>query len=273
MVYRLLLLFYNKGIATKVRSAFDKRSFVSVSTFSSFAKRLVEAADPAWWEAQTEKDDQFWHLILPSKLLDIDETKQPKFDAIIVDEGQDFKPEWYEYLQTLLKPGPDSRFCVFLDEHQDIFGHWKHFPCSPPAAKKVLSKNCRNTRSIVDFLTRAYPVQMTCFEKSPAGVPVIQRSVQNDVDETDSDRARYQVHDRERKDQARVDCSSATFFKRRLLPPRYKSDCRVPTSQRVRALRSACEADPLRYYRNLQGVGSRRRVASVRKESVPTRPS
>jgi len=179
----VLLLFYNKGIATKVRSAFDKRSLVSVSTFSSFAKRLVEAADPAWWEAQTEKDDQFWHLILPSKLLDIDEKKQPKFDAIIVDEGQDFKPEWYEYLQTLLKPGPDSRFCVFLDEHQDIFGHWKHFPCSPPAAKKVLSKNCRNTRAIVDFLTRAYPVQMTCFEKSPAGVPVIQRSVQNDVDE------------------------------------------------------------------------------------------
>lgn len=144
---------------------------------------MVEATDPSWWEAQTVKDDQFWHLILPSKLLDIDEEKQPKFDAIIVDEGQDFKPEWYEYLQTLLKPGPDSRFCVFLDEHQDIFGHWKHFPCSPPAAKKVLSKNCRNTRSIVDFLTRAYPVQMTCFEKSPAGVPVIQRSVQNDVDE------------------------------------------------------------------------------------------
>lgn len=179
----VLLLFYNKGIAVKVRSAFDKKGRVSVSTFSSFAKRLVETNDPAWWEAQTNKDNDFWHLILPSKLLEIQGDKQPQFDAIIVDEGQDFKPEWYEYLQTLLKSGTESRFSVFLDEHQDIFDHWKHFPCSPPPARKVLTKNCRNTKSIVDFLNQAYPTQMGCFAKSPVGVPVVKRIAKNDVEE------------------------------------------------------------------------------------------
>jgi hypothetical protein len=179
----VLLLFYNKGIATKIRSAFEKNSRVIVTTFSSFAKRLVEANDPNWWEAQKNKDNDFWHLLLPSKLLEISDDKQPKFDAIIVDEGQDFKPEWYEYLQTLLLPGIQSRFSVFLDEHQDIFGHWKHFPCSPPPARKILTKNCRNTRSIVDFLNKVYPTQMSYFEKSPLGIPVVERVAKNALDE------------------------------------------------------------------------------------------
>ena len=179
----VLLLFFNKGIAIKVRSAFDRSSRVSVSTFSSFAKRLVEANSPEWWEAQKTKDDEFWNLRLPSKLLDIQDEKQPKFDAIVVDEGQDFKPEWYEYLQTLLRSETESQFCVFLDEHQDIFGHWSHFPCSPPPARKILTKNCRNTRAIVDYLNQAYPAHMDCFEKSPVGVPVIERVVKNDVDQ------------------------------------------------------------------------------------------
>ena len=179
----VLLLFYNKAIASKVRFAFDKKLNVTVSTFSSFAKRLVQANDPDWWEMEKEKNDEFWQLALPSKLLEIQDEHQPKFDVIIVDEGQDFKPEWYEYLQTLLKSKDESQFCVFLDEHQDIFGHWKHFPCSPSPARKVLTKNCRNTKSIVDFLNYAYPTQMGYFDRSPIGVPVVEKTVRNDVEE------------------------------------------------------------------------------------------
>ncbi len=179
----VLLLFYNKGIAAKVRYAFERNSGVTVSTFSSFAKRLVEATEPDWWDAQIKKDNDFWHITLPSRLLDIPGNKQPKYDAIIVDEGQDFKPEWYEYLQSLLAHRAEAQFCVFLDEHQDIFGHWRHFPCSPAPAKKVLTKNCRNTKTIVEFLNRTYPTRMGSFEKSPPGVPIVERVVRNAVEE------------------------------------------------------------------------------------------
>jgi hypothetical protein len=179
----VLLLFYNKGIAKTVRFAFERQGGVHVSTFSSFAKRLVEEAFPNWWESQPTKGDDFWNLALPSKLLDVPTERHPTFDAIIVDEGQDFKPEWYEYLATLLPASGESHFCVFLDEHQDIFGHWRHFPCSPPPFKKILAKNCRNTKTIVSYLNRAYPTGMGVFERSPAGTPVIERVVRNAVDE------------------------------------------------------------------------------------------
>jgi hypothetical protein len=180
---KVLLLFYNKGIASTVRYAFDRDAPVQVSTFSSLAKRLVQDIDPGWWDAHTVRNDDFWRLELPSRLLDIPPAQLPTFDAVIVDEGQDFKPEWYEFLQRLLASGDHTHFTVFLDEHQDIFHHWKNFPCSPAPAKKVLTKNCRNTRAIVNYLNQTYPTGMTHFDGSPVGTPVITRSTKNDVDE------------------------------------------------------------------------------------------
>jgi hypothetical protein len=180
---KVLLLFYNKGIAAKVRHAFDKRGNVEVGTFSSFAKRLVESIKPDWWEKHQKKSDEFWTLELPTTLLDIPLEKLPKFDAVIVDEGQDFKPEWFEFLQQLLSDPKQCFLTVFLDEHQDIFHHWKHFPSSPQPAKKVLTKNCRNTRRIVEYLNSVYPTEMTWFERSPTGAPIVQRHVNNSTEE------------------------------------------------------------------------------------------
>ncbi|MCI0448124.1 NERD domain-containing protein/DEAD/DEAH box helicase, partial [bacterium] len=132
----VLLLFFNKSIATVVRRAFNRDGRVEVCTFSSMAKRLVEKSDPQWWDAHKERNDDFWRIELPSRLFDLDHEIVPKFDAIIVDEGQDFKPEWYEFLQHLLVNPDQSHFTVFLDEHQDIFRHWKNFPCKPAPARK-----------------------------------------------------------------------------------------------------------------------------------------
>jgi hypothetical protein len=180
---RVLLLFFNRGIASKVRYAFGRESTVTVSTFSSFAKRLVEKVDPPWWQAHEASDNEFWHTTLPLKLLEIPPADLPQFDALIVDEGQDFKPEWFEFLKTLLAPGNDTYYTVLLDEKQDIFHHWKHFPCLPPPAKKVLTKNCRNTKQIVAYLNSKYPTNMVSFERSPLGSPIIERSVAGQADE------------------------------------------------------------------------------------------
>jgi hypothetical protein len=40
-----------------------------------------------------------------------------------------------------------------------------------------------DTLLIAEYLNVVYPLQMSRFERSPAGVPVVQRTVQNDVDE------------------------------------------------------------------------------------------
>lgn len=183
---QVLLLFFNRGIASKVRYAFERDSTVTVSTFSSFAKRLVQKLDSSWWDAQTQKDDDFWHTSLPLKLMELPGESLPKFDALIVDEGQDFKPEWFEFLDSVVLKGDGTHYTVLLDEKQDIFNHWKHFPCLPAPAKKLLTKNCRNTRQIVDYLNQHYPTHMTSFDRSPLGAPVVERTVSDDADELQS---------------------------------------------------------------------------------------
>lgn len=180
---QVLLLFFNRGIASKVRYAFERDSTVTVSTFSSFSKRLVERIDPAWWEAQTQKDNEFWHTTLPLKLMELPGEALPYFDAVIVDEGQDFKPEWFEFLNTVLRKDTRTHFIVLLDEKQDIFNHWKHFPCRPQPSRKLLRKNCRNTRHIVDYLNQHYPTDMISFERSPLGTPIVERTVSDDANE------------------------------------------------------------------------------------------
>jgi hypothetical protein len=179
----VLLLFYNKGIARKARYAFERDGTVQASTFSSFAKRLVERVDQAWWDSFKTKDNEFWHTTLPLKLLDIPENQLEKFDAIIVDEGQDFKPEWFEFLSRILKSGQESHYTVLLDENQDIFKHWKSFPCQPPPAKKLLTKNCRNTKQIVEYINKRHPTGMRTFDHSPTGAPVVERHSANENDE------------------------------------------------------------------------------------------
>lgn len=44
-----------------------------------------------------------------------------KYDAILVDEGQDFLPGWWNVLRKALKPGGEMLLCA--DETQDLYGH------------------------------------------------------------------------------------------------------------------------------------------------------
>ena len=179
----VLLLFFNRGIAKQARYAFPREDSVNVSTFSSFAKRLMEKHDPEWWDAQKESTNEFWNTTLPLKLMDIPQSELPKFDAVIVDEGQDFKPEWFEFLSTVLRDPENSYFTVLLDQKQDIFGHWKSFPCQPKPYHKVLFKNCRNTKQIVAYLNEKHPTNMVSHERSPFGAPVRERTVRDEAEE------------------------------------------------------------------------------------------
>lgn len=44
----------------------------------------------------------------------------PKYDAILVDEGQDFRPSWWKALRSALKPGGEMVLAV--DKAQDVYG-------------------------------------------------------------------------------------------------------------------------------------------------------
>lgn len=91
-------------------------------------------------------DANWWGADAPLVLLEAMERKCVTFDAIVVDEGQDFSRSWMEALEAICASGSNAPFYVFADEHQKLWDRdWV------PDAQRFrldLTTNCRNARPI-----------------------------------------------------------------------------------------------------------------------------
>jgi Cdc6-like AAA superfamily ATPase len=165
---RVLFLCFNRTLATNIRQEFrrqypDNRN-IEVSTFHHFARRQIN--DDDWFTINKKKRD-FWELLIPEKLESIPQEQLKSYDAIIVDEGQDFKEFWYELLERHIKL--DGQFLVFLDANQDIFNHYTQLPDQQRFVKFRLDRNCRNPKKVLHYLTAIADLPFKFFENSPIG--------------------------------------------------------------------------------------------------------
>jgi hypothetical protein len=183
---KVLLLFYNRMVANTIRFGLGRESPIECATYHSLAREVIEESYKTWWKDTIAKDDQeFWEMTVPLKMLEILESNvDPIYDTIIIDEGQDFKSEWFETVARMQKTSPDSRFVVFYDKNQDIFGRWGELPwLEGTFTRKQLRKNCRNTKAIVKHLNQLISSDMVAFEQSPEGQPVIIHSSKTKEDQ------------------------------------------------------------------------------------------
>lgn len=79
-----------------------------------------------------------------------------RYDAIIVDEAQDFRDEWWAVVEAALRPGDEAVFYLFHDDYQSLLPHRGHYPIAEPHID--LSRNCRNAGRIFEL--------MRCFDSS-----------------------------------------------------------------------------------------------------------
>lgn len=95
----------------------------------------------------------FYDGILPKRFYDAAHTVKNRYDAIIVDEGQDFRYSYWEPLFTLLRDPNKSIFYVFGDDNQRIYS-LDSLPFKIP--EYHLTQNFRNTRTIGELVGRYY---------------------------------------------------------------------------------------------------------------------
>jgi hypothetical protein len=95
-------------------------------------------------------------LIIDSSDLNSLELEQitERFDAIIVDEGQDFSDERWLCLQQLLSDPDSGIYYVFFDSEQGIYEQSANLPVR--ISDTVLTRNCRNTDQIHQQLLDYY---------------------------------------------------------------------------------------------------------------------
>jgi len=84
--------------------------------------------------------------IYPQILFDASEEIGRVYDAIIVDEGQDFLDNYWIALESLLKP--EGYLYIFYDDNQNIFHGSEDFGGLITEAPFSLTENCRNTKRI-----------------------------------------------------------------------------------------------------------------------------
>ncbi|WP_113716985.1 NERD domain-containing protein [Arthrobacter dokdonensis] len=73
-----------------------------------------------------------------------------KFDAIIVDEAQDFAPSWWDALRACLKEPDASEIYAFMDDGQDVYRRWDSTAALPDLVPIHVDDNLRNTRKIAE---------------------------------------------------------------------------------------------------------------------------
>ncbi len=103
-------------------------------------------------EVLYEEDSDYYRLVAQETLSKLKE-KDLKYDAILVDEGQDFSDEMLMVITSLLNPKTNS-LTIALDDHQIIYHHnqrWKDLGIQAQGRIHRLTHAYRSTREISDF--------------------------------------------------------------------------------------------------------------------------
>jgi hypothetical protein len=115
----------------------------------NFHKLCREMVNEAGFSIRPMGDQtEFYDTILPNEMLEAIDKLGPQFDAIIVDEGQDFKENWWFPLISLLRDQDEGILYAFYDDNQNLYQGFENIPGVIDEAPFPLIDNCRNTQRI-----------------------------------------------------------------------------------------------------------------------------
>jgi hypothetical protein len=157
---RTLMVCYNRGLADHLREQSAGIEGLDVATFHQVCHRWIAKAKERLGrdllsDARNSMPgaDEF-HQQMPLALANAVDALGPRYDAIVVDEAQDFGDEYWLPLEMMLTKPDESMLYVFLDENQDIYRRSSNIPV--PGEPMVLDRNCRNTDAIHSAAYRHY---------------------------------------------------------------------------------------------------------------------
>ncbi|QIX27925.1 AAA family ATPase [Nocardioides sp. JQ2195] len=154
---RVAVLCYSLGLAEhlkrEVATWHRKERPAFVGTFHDFGKQ--------WGAPDGERvDSAFWEDELPVLMADLASglDDRSKYDAIIVDEAQDFAETWWRPVMKALRDEDEGGLFVYSDENQRLFARFGRPPVQ--LIPLVLDHNLRNTRQIHDSFGPLAPSRM-----------------------------------------------------------------------------------------------------------------
>lgn len=153
--FRVLFLAYNRNIVEWIaRNLIDEE--ITVATFHSFVGQMLHLAKIKHDSANSDAfSEQAAELLMSAAQQVRKDNHSLLYDAVIVDEAQDFEDTWWIALTEVLKSTSNGIFYVFFDDNQRIYQQMTNIPVDIPPFHLV--DNCRNTQKIHAF-ARKYAV-------------------------------------------------------------------------------------------------------------------
>lgn len=146
---KTLLVCYNGPLKEHLKKATGDLD-IDVESFHSL---VVREAKKAKLRLPVQLDQNWFDNRAIGDMLDALEINQTKYDAVIVDEAQDFSTEWIDSILFFTRGG-NSLVYLFADSHQDLYSRGWKVPQNFAAFD--LTRNCRNTAPIAKKVGRIF---------------------------------------------------------------------------------------------------------------------
>jgi superfamily I DNA/RNA helicase len=157
---RVLLLCYNRALSDFLKAAAEGVDGLHAMTFHQLCDWRIRVARTETGKdlaAEAARDfpgrDRF-DVQLPYALARSTEETTLRYDAVIVDEAQDFLADYWLPIEMLLADPAQGLLYAFLDHNQAIYGRAARPPIDDDPF--LLTANCRNTRFIHEAAYRHY---------------------------------------------------------------------------------------------------------------------
>lgn len=169
---RVLFLCFNRNLASWVKQTLqaDDNALLEVLTFHQLTSHMTRRSglSPSGVDFNERVADLLQDAL--DRLRQRPNAHADLYDAIIVDEGQDFRDEWWIPLSDLLKDRDNGIMYIFFDDNQRLYTQLSNIPFK--AQPFTLIKNCRNTQGIFTALKPYLPPDDETECVGPRGRPV-----------------------------------------------------------------------------------------------------
>ena len=186
---RVLLTCYNRPLAEYLGDALGYRQQFDVFNFHQLCVHWARQAGQRL-AYQEDAPPEYFNVTLPNALMAAVDELGSQYDAIIVDEGQDFRAEWWDALPWLLHDPANGILYVFYDDNQRVYHDRSPIPIE--TAPYVLNENCRNTQRVFDVVSHFYQGEELPIVLGPEGQPV--EVIEYAGDRDDSTQLRKLLH-------------------------------------------------------------------------------
>lgn len=148
---KVLLLCFNRPLSGYLREKVRGLGGVTATTFHAFYDFVMEVAgrhDRLLAGQGVPDADSLVDAFVDSDL--------DAYDAVIVDEGQDFEDSWLEALEVVVRDAREGVLYIFFDDNQNVMARGRQYIDRLQYSPYDLTQNFRNTRRIFDLANRYY---------------------------------------------------------------------------------------------------------------------